>query len=372
MNAAHFRPRVLVRRVADLPSAVAEALDFLEYDFAGKRVWVKPNLLSPHTPEKGVTTDPELVRNVVRELQRRGAAAIWVADNPAGLHREKLDEYLAPTGVVEASEGLFRNIAESSIVLPLQSRFVSEIPVSAIVNDADVILNVPVFKTHALTIITGAVKNIFGIIPGGHKTYLHTVVSSAEEFAELLVDIYQAVPKPMLHIMDGLRGMDGPNGPSGGRVLNLNLLLASANGVALDAALTMLAGGRPASIPTNRIAAARGLGPIDPEQIELVGDCRRIRGFRLPPARMAAFLTRASGLVYDALTMRVPVVDKKTCTRCGECFEHCPVRAISMSPYPDIDRGKCIICYCCAEICPAHAIVVARFRRGLLYRIFGR
>ena len=101
--------RVLVRKVSDLSADVNEALDFLPYDFAGKRVWVKPNLLGPHLPEHGVTTDPDLIRNVVRELKRRGAATVWVADNPGGGLQRNVETYIAPTGVVEASEGCFRS-----------------------------------------------------------------------------------------------------------------------------------------------------------------------------------------------------------------------------------------------------------------------
>ncbi|MEO0079367.1 MAG: DUF362 domain-containing protein [candidate division WOR-3 bacterium] len=349
---------VLVRKVTSLEKAVAEALDFLQFDFSGKKVWVKPNLLAPHPPDAGVTTDPEFVRQVVRQLRHRGAAAVWVADNPSVVHKGPLEDFLAPTGIVAASEGAFRNIGESSLLLPLKSRFVNQIPVSAIINEADVILNLPVLKTHGLTIITGAIKNIFGIIPGGHKAYLHTVVASAQEFAELLVDIYQAVPRPMFHIMDGLRGMDGPNGPSGGRVLKLGLLLASRNGVALDAVVTLLAKGKPRAIPTNRIAHERGLGPIDREGIEIVGDYQPIRGFRLPWTGLAAVVTRASVPVYRLLR-RTPVLNRKLCIRCEECARNCPARAITMSPFPRVDRRRCIACFCCAEICPTHALTIA-------------
>jgi len=364
--------RVLVRKVVDLRVAVWEAFEFLGYDFAGKRVWVKPNLLSPHRPEEGVTTDPELIRHIVRELKRRGAAAIWVADNPAGAHVTRLDEYLAPTGVVEASEGCFRDIAARSVIVPVKSRFVTQMPVSAIVNEADVILNAPVFKTHALTIITGAVKNMFGVIPGGHKSYLHSVVASADEFAELLVDIYQAVPKPMVHIMDGLRGMDGFNGPSSGRVLKMGIVLAGRNGVALDAVMTMMAGGKPGSIPTCRIAAERGLGPIDRSQIDITGDFERVRGFILPRPGIAALTTRASRVVYSVLLSRLPVVNEKLCTACEECARNCPVQAIAVSGLARVDYKRCVACFCCVEICPARAMTVARLRRSLWARLTGR
>ncbi|MGQ9707719.1 MAG: DUF362 domain-containing protein [bacterium] len=350
---------VLVRKIIELKAAVIEALDFLEYDFTGKKVWVKPNLLGPHPPEAGVTTNPELVSAVVRELWRRGSRQVLVADNPAGVPRPSLSEYLKPTGVVEASEGSFANISINPVRLKLKSRFISEIPVSSIINETDVILNLPVFKTHALTILTGAIKNIFGIIPGGHKAYLHTLATSAEEFAELLVDIYQAVPVPMLHIMDGIRVMDGINGPGGGRVRRMNYLIASANGVALDAVMALLAGAEPKAIPTIRIAAERGLGPMKKGELTIIGDLVRFKDFRLPNAGFAAIITRLSIPVYRFLLPRLPVLKKFRCTRCGQCAENCPVQAIKLSPDPEIDRQKCIRCFCCAEICSVKAMIVA-------------
>jgi uncharacterized protein (DUF362 family)/Pyruvate/2-oxoacid:ferredoxin oxidoreductase delta subunit len=364
--------RVLVRKVDDLGAAVAEALDFLRYEFAGKCVWVKPNLLGPHPPEHSVTTNPELVRHVTRELKRRRASAVWVADNPMGVHSELLADFLAPTRVPEASQGCFRDAAESSVIVPLQSRFAQEVPVSSIVNEVDVILNLPVFKTHALTIMTGAVKNLFGVIPGLTKAHLHSVVKDSEEFAELLVDIYQALPVPILNVMDALRGMDGQNGPSGGRVLKLGRILASRNVVALDSAMALMAGVEPGAVPTNRIAAARGLGPARAEEIQIVGDFERIPRFRLPSPWLAGTITGIAGATFYRLVQRRPVCNKELCTSCRRCADNCPVQAIEMKPHPEIDGRKCITCYCCVEACPERAMSVPSVLRGLRQRLAGR
>ncbi len=364
--------RVLVRKVADLSVAVAEALDFLGYDFAGKNVWVKPNLLGPHPPEHSVTTDPEIVRFLVRGLRTRGAKDIWVADNPGGGLQRNLSSYIKPTGVVDASEGCFRSISETPVTIPTKSRFVAEFRVSRILTEVDVILNLPVFKTHALTLLTGAIKNLFGIIPGAQKSYLHTVVKSSYEFAELLVDIYQSVPVPVLNIMDALRGMDGQNGPSGGRVLKLDTLLTGRNPVALDSVMAMMAGAKPAAIPTNRIAAERGLGPADPAEIEITGDFTVVRGFKLPSTRVAAMAAGVAGSAVYRLLQRRPLCSKGICTRCRRCADNCPTQAIAMSPYPVIDRKECIMCYCCAELCPEKAMTVPGPLRGLIQNITGR
>lgn len=364
--------RVLVRKVTDLPSAVSEALDFLGYDFAGRKVWVKPNLLGPHPPEHSVTTDPELIRHVVRGLRKRRASDIWVADNPGGALQRNISSFIAPTGVVEASEGCFRGISETPITIPTKSRFLSEFRVSHITIEADVILNLPVFKTHALTILTGAIKNLFGIVPGGQKSHLHTLATSGNDFGELLVDLYQAVPAPVLTIMDALRGMDGQNGPSGGRVLSIGKMLASANPVALDAVMAAMAGAEPSLIPTTRIAAERGLGPCRIEEIEVRGEFEPISGFRLPSVRLASGMAGLAASIAYPLMQRRPLLDRRLCTRCRRCADNCPAQAIAMSPYPVIDRRKCIMCYCCAELCPAKAMAVPGLFRGLIQNITGR
>ena len=66
-----------------------------------------------------------------------------------------------------------------------------------------------------------------------------------------------------------------------------------------------------------------------------------------------------------------PVLIKEKCTRCGMCARHCPVDAITMSPYPVIDKRGCISCFCCHEFCKQNAMDVAKtikfFRKRFKY-----
>ncbi|MEO0107630.1 MAG: DUF362 domain-containing protein [candidate division WOR-3 bacterium] len=355
-----------MQEIRGLATCIADALDFLDYQFAGQRVWVKPNLLGPHPPERAVTTDPELVRLVVGELKKRGARSILVGDNPGGSLHGDLASFIAPTGVIEASAGCFANVGRESFELPLRSRFVSSIRASGVLREVDVLINLPVFKTHALTVLTGAIKNIFGVVVGGQKTALHALAPGCDDFSELLVDIYQGIPVPMLHIMDAIRGMDGRLGPSAGRALRINRILAARNGVALDAVMALMAGIEPDQFPMVRIARERGLGPSDASCIEIIGDFSRIAGFRLPRRvpKAAAGLTRA---VYRLL-VRQPSVNSARCTRCGQCQRSCPVRAIRLKPLPVVDARKCLLCYCCVETCPEQAMRIPSQFENLLPR----
>lgn len=362
---------MLVRRITSLPTAVSEALDFLGCEFRARRVWVKPNLLSPRPPQDSVTTDPELVRQVVSELRRRGASEVWVADNPGGALKGNVAEFVARTGVPAACPDCFRDISATPVALPLRSRFVNEVYVSRILTEVDLILNLPVFKTHALTLLTGAVKNLFGVIPGGQKGQLHTVAPDPVDFSELLVDIYQAIPVPVLTIVDAQRGMDGQNGPSAGRVLAINKLIAGAHPIAVDSVLAMMAGAAPEAIPLLRIAAGRGLGPIAADEIDVVGDFAPIRGFRLPTVHLHHAMSKMIRWVYT-LMRRWPALRSRRCIRCRRCAENCPASAITMRPLPAIDRRRCIRCYCCAEICPVQALRVPGFIGAVRQNLFSR
>jgi len=172
--------------------------------------------------------------------------------------------------------------------------------------------------------------------------------------------------------MDALRGMDGQSGPSGGRVLQLGRILASSNAVALDSVMAMMAGARPDAVPTNRIAAARGLGPARAEEIQIVGDFEMIPRFRLPSSWLAGTITGIAGLTFYRLIQRRPTYDKRLWNRCRRCADNCPVQAISMTPEPAIDQGKCVTCFCCVEACPDRAMLVPSVSRDLLRRLARR
>ena len=98
--------------------------------------------------------------------------------------------------------------------------------------NADVIISLPKLKTHAMTSYTGAVKNLFGVVPGTHKAELHFRLNERAAFCSMLVDLCEFV-KPTLSIMDGVWGMEG-NGPTAGRNRYIGLVMASANPFALD------------------------------------------------------------------------------------------------------------------------------------------
>jgi len=154
-------------------------------------------------------------------------------------------------------------------------------------------------------------------------------------------------------------------------VFKLERILASRNAVAMDSVMAMMAGLKPDRVPTNRVAAERGLGPARTDGIEIVGDFEPIRGFRLPSAWLAEGLTGIAGVTFYRLVQRRPLANRALCTRCRRCADNCPVQAIEMNPFPAIARGRCINCYCCVEICPERALGVPSAIRSLLRSLSG-
>lgn len=205
-----------------------------------------------------------------------------------------------------------------------------------------------------MTTISGAIKNLYGLVAGSAKAMLHLKAKTSDRFCHLLVDINQLRP-PDLSIMDALTVMEG-NGPSHGHSRPLGKLLASTNVAALDAVMVTMMGADPAQVELLRVAAARGLGPIDLREIDIVGELQPIPNFQLPTTFTIS--VREQGQLLKEIGTVVPTVEEAACITCGECETNCPPQAITMDPFPTIDKTKCISCFCCTEMCPENAIKV--------------
>lgn len=129
------------------------------------------------------------------------------------------------------------------------------------------ILHLPTVKTHVFTTITGAMKNAFGGLLHRNRHWTHSVIH--ETLVDLLM-IQQDIHPGIFAVMDGTFAGDGP-GPRAMRWHEKNILLASADQVAIDAISARLQGFNPMEIPFLRIAHEMGLGVADPKDIEIIG-----------------------------------------------------------------------------------------------------
>lgn len=341
----------------------------------GKKVLLKPNLLSGTAPEKAVTTHPAVVAAVIRAAKRRGVAAqdITVADSPGGPHASGLVKSAwkaSGIAAVCAEEGVSLYTGTASGKAPkaegAKRRFTLLEPVLA----ADVIIDLPKCKTHMMTGLSAATKNLFGCIPGLQKAEWHMRCPKKEDFGDMLIDLLLTV-KPAFAVLDGVVGHEG-NGPSGGSPRPLGFVAAAENLLSMDLALCVMLGLAPESVPYLAAAQRRGLCPAAFDPALAAGETALfapVDNFRLPDSwRKMNFSDSAPRAVRWA----VPAVEKwvaprpkiapARCIGCGRCAEICPQHTIEVkNKKAHIKPKDCIRCFCCHEVCPVQAIDTKRF-----------
>jgi uncharacterized protein (DUF362 family)/Pyruvate/2-oxoacid:ferredoxin oxidoreductase delta subunit len=329
----------------------------------GQRVLLKINLLSKASPERAVTTHPEMVRALIRSVRAAGGEP-FVGDSPGGPNTPaQIRRLWEETGIgtVCAEEGVDLVLFDEDCVrVPAPGAdLYSSFTLGRAVVDADVLITVPKFKTHGLMMFTGAVKNLFGCIPGLEKAQFHLKVPDRDDFGGMLVDLMLAC-RPALAVMDAVVGMEG-EGPAGGSPRHVGAIIASADSVALDVVASAMAGLDPMEVYTNKAAARRGIGPTGVDEVEIVGaDWRALapEGFELPARDLASRMPAWLAPRLRGWTTARPILERASeCTRCGKCEASCPVNAIMVvSDGPRFNHDTCIRCYCCQELCPPQAI----------------
>lgn len=334
-------------------------------------VLIKPNFLAAESAEKSVTTHP-IVFSVVAKIAKEYAKDVSYGDSPGvgkGISVAK------KSGIFDIAEKLNVNYADFDEPKSVQfekgrqnKTFIIAKPVA----EANTIISLPKLKTHALTAMTGAVKNQFGCIPGLRKAEYHLKLPDVNDFSKMLLDL-NALVNPKLYIMDAIFAMEG-NGPRSGSPRQLSVLILSSDAVALDYVASSIISLDPYSVPT--IKYGFELGYSKKEDIEILGD--DIQSFKVQDFKKAHksvslgrnFLKFMKNPIIKrifGIFIPKPVIDEKKCVKCGVCVEVCPVTPNALNfnkrgkKYPpNYYYGKCITCYCCQELCPHRAISLKR------------
>ncbi len=359
---------VLEADYSNIESVLDRVFDEFPVDFDCKKVLLKPNILGPFTPESNVNTSPQVVGALVERVRAAGGE-VTVADNPGARGYGAVEKSGSISGIMDASKGAFANIATEveAIRLPRSGATVN---ISKMIREADVLVSVPKFKTHVLTRISGAMKNSFGFVVGGDKSKMHRELS-AGDFSLMLTEVYGLRP-PDLVVMDGVVGMEG-NGPSAKTLYPVGKILASDNGVALDAVMTHMMRMKPEKIAMLRHAREMRLGEIDLKRMDIVGDSAPLEKFRKPIPSIPQLIPIAvMDRFYPDLDRPRFLVDPGACNSCRGCEDICPGGAIKMvDGHPTYDYEKCIACYCCMELCSQQAIELVDSFRMRVYRRLG-
>ena len=357
------------------PIRVREALQRLleplggigHYIKPGQKVLIKPNLLSGKSPEKAVTTHPEIVHQVILLAQGAGGV-VSVGDSPGIGKPESVARKCGILAVVEATGAHFAPF-EESVPISLDAGTFHHLEVAKEALAADVIINLPKLKTHQMMGYTGAVKNMFGLVVGMRKARLHLQAGTDKAFFALMLLELAERFKPALSIMDAVVGMEG-DGPGSGDPVQLGALLASPHPVALDTVATTMVNLPEQRVWTQMIARQTGRQGVSFDSLELLGvPLETLQTTRFRPAKNAdvnfGLPTPVKNLLKNAITAQ-PEIDQ-ACQRCGDCVTHCPPQAMTLDANGiKIDYGRCIRCFCCQELCPHNAITT---QQGLLLRL---
>ena len=342
----------------------------------GQKVLLKPNLLRKARPEEAVTTHPAVVK-AVAELVIAAGGKVIIGDSPgaAGPHtRNNLIKLYRGCGLdrVANETGAELALDTDQEIVPLPAgKIIKRIELTKYAGEVDVIINLPKLKTHCFTLLTGAVKNLFGLVPGLIKPAYHAKFPDVDDFSTMLVDLMELV-SPALTIVDAVWAMEG-DGPNAGTTRETGLIVTGKNTAAVDAVLSQIMGIDPLIISTTLRCVERGLLPEDLSAIEVRGvELSEViqSDFKIPPGRTHAFPRWAVPFMPIAklLLSTRPRINKRNCVGCGDCERVCPVNTISMNNgKAHIHLSNCIRCYCCHETCTHHAIDLIR---PLFQRLF--
>ncbi len=337
------------------------------------KVFVKVNLVRDMAPEKCGTTHPEVVVALVNQLAKVTSHVV-VGDSSGGLYtRGAMKAVYSKCGMTDVAERTCATLNDDFdyTAVDLGGQSLSKCEITNSFLNADVVINVTKLKTHSFAGYTGAVKNLFGLIPGLVKVEMHSRFPDLGEFCNLLCDIEQfASSKITMHLIDAVIGMEG-DGPTNGKPKFMGQILASANPYALDAVAVQLFAD-PFDMPLMQVAAKRGYISQDLSDVDFDFESwqnNRIADFDVSPVTDAdTFLHMpkwVKKLAKKYMTKKV-AIDRSICRGCGKCATHCPAKAITVKEGKAcVAQNKCIRCYCCQELCPFDAV---RFKKSLLYR----
>jgi uncharacterized protein (DUF362 family)/Pyruvate/2-oxoacid:ferredoxin oxidoreductase delta subunit len=325
----------------------------------------------PAKEDKAIVTHPEFFRAVVQIVRENGGTPILV-ESPAVHSLERAIKKSGYAEIVESESVIVADPAKTRTLKFESAKKFKQIDISEAYFDADIILNLPKFKTHGITYITGAVKLLFGAIPGLEKSKMHLRCPTPETFSEFLLDLYGAMnygfssPKPIIHLMDAILVQEGEGPGPAGIPRRLNSILAGDNGIAVDYVAAMTAGLDVEKAFTVVNGFERDYGVSSPEEITVLGEAiAAMQVHDFVPATGGSIFSNVFRWPFNTplvknLVLDRPVPNEDRCTLCYQCRKICPSGAISESDgrkkVPVYDYKKCIRCYCCLEICPEAAI----------------
>ena len=354
-----------LEKVYSFAEKVLEYTNFLQNIGIDSDILIKPNMLAAFKPEKAVTTHPIILEAVIRLLQSKGYTKIRVGDSPGGTTTaEKVWKEAGFLYLKEKYNIELVNFSKGKITSKKSENF--EFPLSQYFFNADAVINIAKYKTHSLMSYTGAVKNLYGLIPGLKKSDYHAKAPDPKAFSKVISELYGLVKdKLVINFVDGILGMEG-EGPSAGIPRKFGVLFASQSAPALDYYASKMMGFKLENLPY--LEHSLRIDNILPDEIKIDEvwknkvfpnvQIKEISAFLKILAYSPEFIRKGFRKLfyfYPAFT--------EDCKKCNVCVDSCPMDVMTLTKdmkTPEIDLSKCIKCMCCHELCPHNAVFVKK------------
>jgi uncharacterized protein (DUF362 family) len=265
--------RVSLLKTADPYEGIKRTIDILDIkglNFRGSRVLLKPNVCSPFPPwESPSNTHPDVIGAFIRYLKEKGAKKVFVGDEPVwGLSSRLCLEKSGTKEVVRREGGDLVYFEEQKRIVKKipNGRLFESISLPGILDDIDLLINLPKMKINSMALVTLCIKNLLGLVSFRDRKRFHR----GPDLAYALIDVAKVV-KPHLNVIDAIIAMEGKSAHSG-TPRALGLLIGSQDMVSADIVGTQVMGFNPMEPVTNQLALKEKIGVGDLRQIEVVGE----------------------------------------------------------------------------------------------------
>jgi len=253
-------------------AAVKKSLDLIggieDIIRPGDMVLINPSWVAPPVErEAGCITLPEVTRAIADIVKAADARPVIAESSAVGVDCEKVIQSSGYRDLQQMGyEVVNLKATKASVELPVENgKVFDQIKCWKLVKQADVIISVPKLKTHDQTEMTCAIKKLKGLLTDKAKKAMHQ-----EGLFDGVIDLLAAV-KPRLAVVDAIICQEGV-GPIFGKPVEMNLVLAGKDVVAVDAVCARLIGYDPQETLLTKNAAARGLGVMDDAAIDIIGE----------------------------------------------------------------------------------------------------
>lgn len=341
---------------ADVDQAVTEALSRIEFRIPEKTtVLVKPNIMTQNRPEQHTGTHPAVVAALCRILKAYGCRVI-IGESISFYQKGLTRKAFVTSGIDKVAEKFEAELIafeeEPLVRISENLQGLEEFYVPRILLDVEQVINVCKLKTHGSLRLSGAIKNIFGCLPGGYKQKIHCLTENEFELANVFIDLHQLI-RPSLSLMDAVVSLDG--GPTAiGRPVKTARIFAATNAAALDVVAARMIGYQPDKLPI--LIQAKNRGMIENfDAVTVLGSVTQVVFKKLVTADIFREFNKNSIFVRD--TCVDLDISPSRCISCKACVCACPVGAIQEKKGSfSLDTVFCLSCYHCLFVCPAKAI----------------